>query len=61
MAINFKFKCDRQKDDFLEVEELGGNVWINGIFQGNEIEFCFDKTTAIRFAKTVRTEINKIQ
>ena len=61
MAINFKFKCDREKDDFLEVEALSENVWIQGLWQGNDIEFCFDKTTAIKFAKTLRTEINKIQ
>lgn len=28
---------------------------------GEDMELCFSKSTAIKFAKTLRTEINKIQ
>tara|TARA_R110001632_G_scaffold228177_1_gene363187 strand:- start:705 stop:905 length:201 start_codon:yes stop_codon:yes gene_type:complete len=59
MAIEIKFKCLRVGSDYLKVNNLNGNVWIEGEVNGQEIEFVFDITTAIKFSKTIRTEINK--
>ena len=59
MAIEIKFKCSRAENDFLKVNNLNGNVWIEGVINGQEIELCYDITTAIKLSKTIRTEINK--
>jgi len=37
-----------------------GFIMISGIEGGKEFEIILDKSTAIKFAKTLRTEINKI-
>lgn len=47
---------------FLKVNEVGGEICI-GIFDDElKKDLCIylDKSTAIKFAKTLRTEINKI-
>ena len=39
------------------------SIYAKGIFDGKIMEtvcICLDKSTAIKFAKTLRTEINKI-
>lgn len=45
----------------IKVEEFNGDVFI--VLQNGEIKnhIQFDKSTAIKFAKTLRTEINKIK
>jgi len=59
MAIELRFKCSRDEQDYLTVYSLNENVWIGGKVNGKSIGFCFDVTTAIKFSKTIRTEINK--
>jgi|TARA_R110002153_G_scaffold23901_1_gene76795 hypothetical protein len=63
MAIEIKFKCNREKEDSLQVySNLGGeDVIIKVEVVGMEQEIYLDITTAIKFAKTIRTEINKIK
>lgn len=42
-------------------DEKNDIISINGLTdEGNDICVWFDKSTAIKFAKTLRTEINKI-
>jgi len=46
-----------------EIESEKNKIYIT-VFDktiGEKMELCFDKSTAIKFAKTLRTEINKIQ
>jgi hypothetical protein len=59
MAIEIKFKCLRNDKDYLVVNNINENVWIEGSYDGTIVEFAFDIQTAIKFAKTLRTEINK--
>lgn len=52
--------------DFLKVEVYKAPaetiIHITGMdVDSGEVNMYFDKSTAIRFAKTLRTEINKIQ
>jgi hypothetical protein len=63
MAIEIKFKCNREKEDSLQVySNLGGkDVIIKVEVGGMEQEIYLDITTAIKFAKTIRTEINKVK
>ena len=63
MAVEIKFKCNREKEDSLQVySNLGGkDVIIKVEVGGMEQEIYLDITTAIKFAKTIRTEINKIK
>jgi len=63
MAVNFKFNCSHTEDDFLEIElsKHSEFVVLIGEHDGETISFMFDKSTSIKFAKTLRTEINKIQ
>ena len=69
MAVNFKFTCTDSDTDFLEVS---GNNTVNRVVLTGEykididsgiktidLTFLFDIPTAIKFAKTLRTEINK--
>ena len=66
--IDLKFIDCYCSDDFIKVDchttsELDFEcIRISGISFGNEdFEILLDKSTAIKFAKTLRTEINKIQ
>lgn len=60
MAIEIKFKCLRAENDFLTVShDDTDKVFLIGECNGQLTEFVFDISTAIKFAKTVRTEINK--
>mgnify|MGYP003647361351 FL=1 len=63
MAIETRFKCNRSDEDYLKVHSnLGGkDVIITLEIDGLETEIYLDKSTAIKFAKTLRTEINKIE
>jgi hypothetical protein len=63
MAIDFKFVCSVLKTDYLSVSSSDEvkKVFITGISYGEEIVYSFDLKTAIKFAKTLRTEINKIK
>lgn len=60
--IKYKHCCKLNNKDYIEAEAVKDVVKIN-VFDyelNTEIELHLDKKTAIRFAKTVRTEINKI-
>jgi len=69
--IDLKFlDCNRHcQSDFIKVEYITGEeciedefIRISGIFMNDdEFSIDLDKSTAIKFAKTLRTEINKIQ
>lgn len=60
MAIELRFNCSRDEQDFLSVKSYTSEVvTIRGEFNGGEVEYYFDIQTAIKFAKTLRTEINK--
>ena len=47
-------------EDFIKVEQENNYVCIEGVDGENLFMIELDKSTAIKFAKTLRTEINKI-
>jgi len=52
------FDCSNEVDNFIIDKPANVNlirIRVNGV------QFWFDKSTAIKFAKTLRTEINKIE
>jgi len=60
--IEIRFKCQSGIGDFLTVRECANEI----VIEFNELnsflgDVILDKSTAIKFAKTLRTEINKIQ
>ena len=58
--IELKFLCAEDEDCFIKCEERNGIIDIV-IKEGYDTNCIFlDKSTAIKFAKTLRTEINKI-
>ena len=62
--IDLKF-LDESDKTTIEVKELNGciSIYSQDSEQTNTTGVCIhlDKSTAIKFAKTLRTEINKIQ
>jgi hypothetical protein len=69
MSIKFKHCCAIEHNDYLEaqftiIDEIPNEV-IRVVAYDSvmsaEINLYLDKKTAIRFAKTLRTEINKIE
>jgi len=63
MPIQTLFKCNREKEDCIEVYSIEGgkDVVLSVKINGTEQDVYFDIPTAIKFSKTVRTEINKIK
>lgn len=69
MSIKFKHCCSINEYDYIEVDAVYSEDVLQDVikivsFDSNtecEVELHLDKKTAIRFAKSVRTEINKIQ
>jgi hypothetical protein len=62
--IELKHLCLCGEDDYIKAEfnKFEENtIDITGVSRGEEFDIKFDKSTAIRFAKTLRTEINKIE
>ena len=63
MAIETRFKCSEQSENFLivryHVEKK--HVHIKGVNDNVPFNYTLDETTAIKFAKTIRTAINKIK
>ena len=60
--IEIKFLCSIDNDDYITVESTDENeinIVITDAFRPSCV--ILDKSTAIKFAKTLRTEINKIQ
>jgi len=65
MAIfELKFIDCFERKDFIQVDKIGYHIRISGKNYDGIENFSFqidlDKSTAIKFAKTLRTEINKI-
>ncbi|MFT6442492.1 MAG: hypothetical protein ACJASM_002038 [Salibacteraceae bacterium] len=64
--VEIKFIDDTFNSDFIQVicfkqENKSDIISIQGDCFGQDFVIHLDKSTAIRFAKTLRTEINKIQ
>ena len=61
--FDLKFLCTSGGDDFIKanIDLDDGTVDITGECNGATFEIYLDKSTAIKFAKTLRTEINKIE
>ena len=72
--VKFKFTDCIDDDNFITVEKeiveyadsISNCVKVEAVrlflsFEGEEVYIDLDKKTAIKFAKTLRTEINKIQ
>jgi len=64
--FELKFIDCSSKNDFIQTEvlqtdtDLGNVITIFGKSDDDEFTIWLDKSTAIKFAKTLRTEINKI-
>jgi len=62
--IDLRFIDRVVSDDFIRVKktdlDFGQGIKISGEQGGEPFIIVLDKSTAIRFAKTLRTEINKI-
>ncbi len=59
--IEIRFNCSSGDGDYLKIECSTTEIEIVGYCDGEPIQLFLDKSTAIKFAKTLRTEINKIQ
>ena len=59
--IDLKFLCNEQVGSFIKCEETDGEIVVFLEEVGVLNCLILDKSTAIKFAKTLRTEINKIQ
>lgn len=56
-----RFLCQSETNDYLTVKEYSNEILITlSDYIGVKGDVVFDKSTAIKFAKTLRTEINKI-
>lgn len=61
--FELKFLDLEKQDEYVRTNVSGSNgnlISISGKCNGNIFEIWLDKSTAIKFAKTLRTEINKI-
>ena len=69
MSIKFKHCCSIDHRDYVEAEVKSRKECAKKVIQisiyseniGSEIIIYLDKKTSIRFAKTIRTEINKME
>ena len=60
--IDLKFLCNIDGEYCTIKTEVNNNLIIISLYeQGRINEILLDKSTAIKFAKTLRTEINKIE
>lgn len=59
MAIDLRFNCSDSKCDFVQTKVCGSMIGVNGVYGDKEFYLMLDIPTAIKFAKTLRTEINK--
>tara|TARA_R110002012_G_C11639193_1_gene610473 strand:+ start:67 stop:276 length:210 start_codon:yes stop_codon:yes gene_type:complete len=65
--FELKFIDVQNDDDWIAVEktktdsDLGDVINVYGHCDDNQFSLWLDKSTAIKLAKTLRTEINKIQ
>lgn len=61
MAVKHKFTCTDREADFFELSAKGNAIQFSGQFNGTDVYFRLDIPTAIKAAKTLRTEINKVK
>ena len=69
MSIKFKHCCSINENDFIEIDKIYSEQVFNEVIKvysfdsntSSQVELYLDKKTAIRLAKTLRTEINKIK
>ena len=60
--IELRFKCSVVDSDYIKVSKIESNeIEISCFIGGEEFDIILDKSTAIKFAKTLRTEINKLE
>lgn len=60
--FEIRFKCDVNKGDYIKTEMVNNSeIEISMFIENDCYDVILDKSTAIKFAKTLRTEINKIQ
>lgn len=59
MPIELRFVCCENPNDHIQVESFEDKVIIWPETTGGKSEIVMDISTAIRFAKAIRTEINK--
>jgi len=58
--FELKFIDCKVENDYIKVLACEDTIGIYGKQSGEYFEIDLDKSTAIKFAKTLRTEINKI-
>lgn len=59
--IEIRFRCKAEPKDWIRVDKgLENDIVLVTEHDGRMALINMDKSTAIRFAKTLRTEINKI-
>lgn len=59
--IEIRFKCKAEPTDFIKIERNDDNNIVIVTSHEDAVNLIvMDKSTAIRFAKTLRTEINRI-
>jgi len=59
--IEIRFKCKVEPNDFIKIERNeNNNIVVVTSHEDSVNLIVMDKSTAIRFAKTLRTEINRI-
>ena len=58
-----RFKCNVELNDFITTEVVNDKtlIEVSMFIENDSYDIILDKSTAIKFAKTLRTEINKIQ
>ncbi len=59
--IEIRFKCAKEPKDWVAIDSYGDCVSLRGQYDGSELDFIFDIPTAIKLAKTIRTEINIVK
>ena len=57
--IKLKFISEIDNYDDITIVQCDGNILFNINYSGSESQIMLDIPTAIKFAKTLRTEINK--
>lgn len=58
--FELKFISNDDENVNISVKSEGLQIVIKTEFEDESMTICLDKSTAIKFAKTLRTEINKI-
>ncbi len=59
--VELRFIDNNYDNVFIRTKSIGELIAIQIIEDDNSLNITLDKSTAIKFAKTLRTEINKIE